>query len=303
MAITQVLGTLNPSSSTKARDIRQAFATAFSGIAGWTLLDHNYINGTSERSVLVNDNGFAFMIYNSTTTSTLTVSFAMGQSYNDSTHVMTNPAIGAGTITTTATGFSGQTFNPTAVTSSPGSHGVKSYNATANQTDWSAHIDSNYAVLSFKDGTTTNGKALYVGAVDTLIENPSITDGHPYVMTFNDTNAGVTLISAGNFSVSHAWSAIAFPILNVGTPAQAGTADFYNINPTLVATSPIFVARSSIQPSTTDSSLYGWLKGTMKGVLFGYSTNATWGDTSDFGTTTFMYVGGSTTNAWWVAVE
>jgi hypothetical protein len=312
MAITWLTGSLNPSSSTRARDIRQAFAAAFSGLPNWSVVDSNYVNGTTERSVIVNSAGFALMIYNSTTMSDLNVRFVLGRTYDVGTHTMSNIGLGFSAVTTDSSGFNTNTFNPTTIGATPTGQNIKGYLATTNQTAWSAHINTTYAVLSFKDGTATRGRALFIGAMESLVENATLTDTYPYVLAFSDNTVvsagGAILNSVGNNSVNHSWQLQAIPIDNVGIAADPRTADLYNINPTLVAASPIFLVRNAKRPPTTESSLYGHLRGKLpETVLYADPTGALWGDTTDWGTVTYMYVGGLNDNgvsvAWWVATE
>lgn len=329
MSITLLQGTFAGASTTKARDLRQAWVGAFSGVSGWTIKDHDYVNGTSERSVIENDNNFALMIYNSTTTSDLTLRIAFGQSYNETTHVLSNLsffnyAVFPNNITSNSNALTGQTFNPNSVGSSPDQvHGTRTVSATAGQTDWTVHISntSNTAILTFNDGTTNIGKAIYIGEYQNLIANPALTVTYPYgcsiVSSENHIASGI-IESVGNPSTTlnfNRFSTRNYYISQVGAPAKAGTADYYSSTPTLNRTSEIYLVRQSINPIQDDrgvaveSNLYGWLIGKYNHIIHARVDNATWGQTVEVDGKTYMLAGKKNTSSnswanetWWVEI-
>lgn len=323
MAITLLQGTFAGASTTKARDLRQAWVGAFSGLTGWNILDHDYVNGTSERSVITNDAGFALMIYNSTTTSDLRLRIAFGRTYNDTTHVLSdlaffNFAVFPSNVTSNANSLSGQTFNPTAITSNPNDvHGTKEVNATAGQSDWTVHVseDINAAILTMNDGTTNIGKAIYFGEYENLINNPALTTTYPFacsiVSSENYTASGI-IETVGNPSTTltfNRFSTRNFYIEQVGAPATAGFADYYSLTPTESRVSPIYFARENKSPVGIDANLYGHIIGKYKHIIHARSDGANWGQTVEVDGKIYMLAGKKNINnntwqseTWWVEI-
>lgn len=306
MAITFLQGTLNPASTQKAKDLRQAWVAAFTGITGWTIVDDGYVNGTSERAVLVNSAGFALMLWHSTNYSTLALNIVFGQSYDSGTHTMNNIGLGgvfATAKTINATGFSGVSYNPTGANTIDIIHATKTITPTASQTNWAASIDSTYAILSFKDGSATSGKAMYVGEYNNLMLNTALTNVYPYGVLFSDGTRGINLNSSGNGSITLQaveYSPITFSMNHAGAPASIGFADIYGLYPDLARVAPVFVARRQKNPNGISANTYGWLQGTLKSVYYAHPSNANWGDTVTIDSKTYYYSGGLYQTAWWV---
>lgn len=306
MAITFLQGTLNPASTQKAKDLRQAWVAAFTGITGWSIVDDGYVNGTSERAVLVNNAGFAIMLWHSTTYSTLALNIVFGQSYDSGTHTMNNIGLGwngATSYTLNATGFSGLTFNPTGANNISSIHSTKTIVPTASQTNWAASINSTYAILSFKDGSATSGKAMYVGEYNNFMTNPALTNVYPYGVLFSDGTRGINLNSSGNGGITagaNTFSPVTFSMNHAGAPASVGYADIYGLYPDLARVAPVFVAKQQTNPNGISANTYGWLQGTLKSIYYAHPSNANWGDTVTIDTKTYYYSGGLYQTAWWV---
>jgi len=312
MAITFLNGTLNPASTQKARDIRQAWASAFSGVSGWTLVDHNYVNGTVERSVLVNSSGFAIGIINSTTLTDLNIQFLFSQSYNSTTHTFDNLGFGrsgATAFSSDATGFSGVSYNPSAlgstVSGTPTPLGPYQIVATTSQTAWTAHIESDHAIVSFKDGTANIGKYAYFGRFDSLVANTSLgTDTYNFFMCVShpssSSTTGAILHSIGNETQSIVQGYNAFTPNYTSPVATLSYADKYSATPTLGTAAPIYIARTTditygdTPVMGTTSSTNGWLRGKLKNVVASNATGALYGDILVVGTKQYYYVGGLT---------
>lgn len=326
MAIQLVTGTLNPASTQKARDIRQAWVAAFAGKTGWTILDDNYVNGTTERSVLSNSAGFAVMIYNSTTLTDTNIRFHIGTSYDTGTHTLLNIGFGSNTtlsFTVPSNGLSGISFNPNAIGSAPTTfttlHG---FVTTSSQSAYTVHIESTYAIMSFKDGSTNNGRAVYIGAFTSLVGNPALTDTYPFgLFTNGDTVVDIFVSALGSESQSVAPRVLVgenAAILQAGAPAVPGYADVYGVNPTLSTVSPVFVTKASRFPNTLegrgsgtpDPALHGWLRGKLNSVLHANPISAAYQDNITVAGKTYAFLAGantgntSSTNAigWWVEV-
>lgn len=325
MAVTVLQGTFSGVSTTKARDLRQAWAGAFSGLTGWTIVDQDYVNGTSERSVIVNDTeGFALMIFNSTTTSDLRVNIAFGLGYDDVTHTLTDVAFFSleqfDGITTTSEAISGVDFNPTAINANPTTfrrvHGFKNVDATAGQSDWAVIVSEDYntAILSMKDGTSNIGKAVYFGQYENLINNPLLTTDYPYACSIvSSENHGVSGIiqSVGNESttlIGRRFSARNFFIEQVGSPATPGYADKYSSTPTESRVSPIWFARENPTPINIDANLYGHIIGKYHHIIHARTEGADWGQTVEVDGKIYMLAGKKNgvqtwdSETWWVEI-
>lgn len=324
MSVTLLQGTFSGTSTTKARDLRQAWAGAFSGLPGWDLLDHDYVNGTSERSVIVNTNeDFALMLYNSTTTTDLRLRIAFGRTYNDTTHVLSDIAfwnqttgLGVTNFTSNNDALTGQTFNPNSITASINAvHQVKEITATSGQSDWTVHIGNirENAIMTFNDGTTNIGKAIYFGEYENLIQNNTITVNNPYVCSIvasNNVPRSGLIETAGNPNTdlqSWRFPAVNFWLRQAGAPADSNFNDFYSANNDKSSVSPIFLARQNILPIDIDANLYGWLIGKYDHIVFARAENANWGDTITLNGKTYMLGGkksgtGALAETWWVEV-
>ena len=315
MSITVLQGTFDPLSTTKARDLRQAWVGAFSGVSGWTIEDHDYVNGTSERSVITNDAGdFSLMLYNSTNTSDLRMRIAFGLGYNDVTHTLTNlaffnRAVFPNNVSTNALSLSAKAFNPTSVTSSPDQvHGVKEINATSSMTDWTVHISNTYeiAIMTMKTGNTDLEQAIYFGEYESLIQNPLLLPvAYPYACSIvNATNyisSGV-IESVGNPNITlnfNRFSTRNIFIEQVGGPAKPGLADYYSSSPTESKVSPIWFAREDVTPINIDANLYGHMIGKYHHIVHARPDQAVWGETVEVNGKVYMLGGKkSTTDAW-----
>lgn len=306
MAIIKTQGTLNPTSGTQANDLRVSWVASFAGKTGWTVVDDGYVNGTSIRSVLVNSAGFAIMIWNGTVGTNLAVCIAIGNTYNATTHTLTNTGVGtifgstwSGTWTVDANGLSGININPTAAAGTVTGLNVLQINATASQTAWSTHIESTYAILSLKDGnTTTGGVGVYLGAYTSLVTNPLYPDTMPYVLasTFQQSRF---LTSLGNYGVSYSLyqGGVCFTSRITNDPTNNIYKDKYQNNATNGTVAEAYVARQNYEPISTninsaDPAVAGWLRGKLKSIVSTISRNAVWGDTVVVGTKTYMYIGG-----------
>lgn len=323
MAMYFTQGTLNPASTTKADDIRNAWVSAFAGQPNWSVVDDGYTLTTGKRTVITNDtNGFAIMLLTSTVTTDLTLNIYLGQSYTLATHTLNNVAFLRNTTSTLAiagnNGYSGTNYNPTAISISatvPVNHGSANYIlATAGQTDWSAHIESDHAILSFKDGAASKGRYVYFGNMNSLV-TAGDTTGKDAVI-FNNAigasqNVGI-LNSFGNAGTTTYHGGTAFTLPDIGTPTNSYYKDKYR-NATDATGSPIFIARNAatlqtLTATASEASVYGWLRGSLKSSFVADDGIANWGDTVVVGTTTYMYIGGITTTsvidlAYWVAVN
>lgn len=327
MAVTVLQGTFIGASTTKARDLRQSWVGAFSGLSGWTIKDHDYVNVNAERSVIVNDAGFSLMILNSTDTSDLRVSIIFGLEYNDTTHTLTDVAFfgepsgfSTNNITTTSEAISGYDVNPTGVTSAPIQfsrvHGFHNVGATAGQSDWAVIVSEDYntAILTMKDGTTNIGKAVYFGEYDNLINNPLLTTDYPYVCSIvsseNHIPSGI-IQTVGNASItlqSFRLSARNFFIEQVGSPATPGYADKYSSTPTESRVSPIWFARENPTPINIDANLYGHIIGKYHHIIHARTEGADWGQTVEVDGKIYMLAGKKNgfqtwdSETWWVEI-
>lgn len=305
MSIFFTQGTLNPSSTSLARDIRQAWVSAFSGQPNWTVMDDGYTNGTVERSVIMNSNGFGLMICNSTTLTNTSVYVFLLKTYNASTHIGVVGFASVRNLTPDANGFNTQTFNPATITSvftdavgQISSTGDNFITATPSQTAWTGHINSEQATLSVNTGGTSGGQWIHIGRATSLIQNPSLTDNYPFFLT-----TSVSVVSTGTNSYAHFLTYPGFQsgIIRAGKPAttisippaNASTtyADKYSITPTVGTLSPIYILRSDLS-SGADNYLNGSLRCKLIDIMCAPPTNAIYGDRAIVGAKTYMYIGG-----------
>ena len=261
MAMFFTQGSLNPASTSLARDIRNAWVSAFTGQPNWTILDNGYVNGTVERTVITNSNGFCIMIANSTTLTNTSLYIIMGRTYNATTHTMSDLAFG-GTQTRDVNPdvncWSALTLNPSSIGTTGGASQISTYDdavvtATASQTAWSAHINNDYATLSVKTGGTNNGQWIHFGKATSLVYNTLLTDTYPYFLSTSTTTTTVyyresqVLNALGNpngtFATSN--SARLYPGKTTLPPASTTYYDRYSATPTVGTLSPIYVARNN----------------------------------------------------------
>lgn len=324
MSVTVLQGTFDPLSTTKARDLRQAWVGAFSGVSGWTIEDHNYVNGTTERSVITNDaTGFALMLYNSTNTSDLRMKIAFGLGYTTATHILSNLAfmdyaVYDNNVTTNVFALSGNSLNPTSITN----YG-KSVNATASMTDWTVHISNIHetAIMTMNTGDTNVAQSIYFGEYDSLIQNPALTVTYPYacsIVSAENYVASGIIQSVGNPNTTLKWNRFSTRnifIEQVGAPAKPGLADYYSSTPTESRVSPIWFARESVNPTddnreapTIEANLYGWMMGKYYHIVHARPDQALWGETVDVDGKVYMLGGKKTTDyawldeTWWVEI-
>lgn len=324
MAVFFTQGTLNPASTTLSNDLRVAFVGAIqaaitAGITGWSIQDDAYVNGSSKRTVINNTAGYSLMLLNSTTITDTTLDFYLGQSYTLATHTLNNVGFGLSGSTTlsNATGFSGTTYNPTAVsTSNFGTPAIHTsgyfFTATGTQSNWAAHINNTYAIFSFKDGSTNNGQWLYFGAYTSLVTSLTITDTYPFVMvkstTAGNNTGGVFLNSLDNFNKTIVHGAYASGLIQNAAPAKAGTYNKY-IEINKAAMSEILITRGYSNYVYSDSNVNGWKRGKLTKCFNGNGISAVWGDTVNIDGIAYFYMGGlnesvaNTSLALWAAVS
>jgi hypothetical protein len=318
MAIYHKKGTLTPGSSTLAHDVRRAWKGEFdlaiaAGKTNWSVIEHDFVasGASTQRTVISNSLGFVFVITTSTTSSTTTINTWLGGSYTSPT--ISNFGMGyvGGTLvashSTDSNGLSTTTFNPTViVTTTASPHNQHHYfTATGSQDSYTAHIENDYAILSFKDSGTT-ARWLYIGQFTSLIGNTAINDDKPFALVTSSTNnnlwlGAAFLQSAGNVSTSigptnllpggAAWSGEWD-----GSPANSQFIDKYSSEPTKANVSPIYLTRATTDInnliSTSGATAHGWLTGKLKGVYHAGSSAAVYGDTISVDGNTYMYVGG-----------
>jgi hypothetical protein len=308
MAVTELTGAFSGSSTTPAVDVRTMLATQFAALGGnWAVVDNNYSNGTSVRSVITNTAGFAIMLVTSTTTTDTTLNIYIGQSYSTSTHTLSNLGFGApSALASNSTGFSGGTYNPTQVFANnitPSFHySYNYYAATSGQTTWNIVYDTTYAVIGIKDGTTSIGKWFYFGTADTLVANGALTDTYNFVLAQNWTGGTAGFVGAiivnslGNNSVTINHNGIPAPESNSGLIGAPGTntyRDKYATDPTKTTASNIIVTRQSTDVKTaTDPSTYGWKRFRLTNVIYTDGTGSAYGDTTQIGSNVYRYLGG-----------
>ena len=312
MAIFYQTGTLNPLSTQLAEDIRQAFKTGMdaaiaAGKTKWSLEEHDYVNGNSRRTVYTNSEGFSFLIQNSTTLTTTGIYLYLGQSYTLATHTLNNLGWG-NTLTTSATsnasGFTGTNMNPSTFNQNPANHtNAHLLTATSAQTNWSIHVENEYLYFSFKDGSGNNGQYFFVGKHTSMVANTALTDSYPFSMfTTANTNRGVLLHSLDNNSVNIVHNPAFWSLSQSTPPASLAYYDKFSTNSNKAKLSPMYISRqqATIPPDT--ALLRGWLRGKLPAAYYGSSLGAIWADTISISGNTYMYIGGGTSNALWVAV-
>lgn len=315
MAILLKQGTLNPLSTTLANDLRLALVGAVTdaiaaGYTKWAIVDNDYINGTTKRSVITNTDGHATILINSTVTdnTNLLVNMYFGQSYTLATHTLNN--IGFGTSltnqTSNATGFSGVNYTPTnaMVTQQYGQgtgvSGTTGLIATASQTNWACIIEQDYLYFSFKDGTTDNGQWVMLGRFDSLVTNTALTDTYPFCFAHKSQQYMVgthILNSLGTYNYSGRHSAGLSSFAQDTNVANLGDYDRYSTTYNKAKLSPVYIIRTSnyqaFEEPTSTNHTTGYLRGKLPNAYHGGATNAVWGDTVTINTQTYMYIGGT----------
>jgi hypothetical protein len=305
-------GTLNTGSSTPARDVRQAWASAIVGDANWSLVNNNYTNGTWERTVIKhNTNDGVLILINSTAVGSTRVYVVMARSYNAGTNSLTSMAYysdynGFTYNRAGADGFSLGNYGPTGIPGfDAGGNYTKSFLATTTQSAWSAHIEDDHIIFSFKNGQTTNGTWLFFGKGQSLITNTSISDPYPFFCHIGGGNGsqgglgGNTLTqvlhSPGNEGITDPvhYGRLATQITI--PPASLSFADRYSANPAKGSLAPYYIYRGAGIATDTNNVLHGSLRAKLPNIMAGNATNALWGDTVTIGSKTYMYIGGNIT--------
>ena len=329
MTIFFTQGTLNPASTSLARDIRNAWVSAFTGQPNWTVLDNGYVNGTIERTVITNSNGFSIMLANSTTLTNTSLYVIMGRTYNATTHIMSDLAFG-GNIqrdpNPDSNCWSALTLNPSSILSYTSTYNpayISGYDdtfitATASQTAWSAHINNDYATLSVKTGGANNGQWVHFGKATSLVYNTLLTDTYPYFLSTSTTTVPgyyreaqvLNALGNPNGTVATSNGARLYPGKITLPPAAITYYDRYSATSTVGTLAPIYIARNN--PITgTDNYLAGALRAKLQDIMTADSSNAIWGDYAVVGAKTYMYIGGniatpganSTILAGWAAIN
>ena len=422
MALSFTKGTLNPASTSLARDIRNAWVSAFSGKPNWNIVDAGYVYnidgvGDLERTVITNSNGFSLMLANSTTLTDTRLFVYIGRTYDATNHILnrlafngtkstpykisihdqvydsdplkystTTYTIGYGSIGGTWTPELGTTltftqsgmymfqtkiwhngapnqyalvkvpdwFNSNADFSESSSVSKTGYTdiindyywwkgfkpktivenaisvdeaapiqdnyitASPSQTEWSAHINNDYATLSVKTGGVNNGQWIHFGKATSIIDNTSITDSFPYFMSTSTTTAptyGTQVSVLDSFkSIDSTYNIKVGADLYAGKttipPASITYFDKYSSNPTTGSLSNIYISRDN--PVTgINNSTDGALRAKLQDIMTSNPTNAIWGDYAIVGAKTYMYIGGNTstpgsnlnTIAGWAAIN
>ena len=413
MAIAFTKGTLNPASTSLARDIRNAWVSAFTGQPNWTVLDNGYVNGTIERTVITNSNGFSIMLANSTTLTDTRLFVYIGRTYDTINHILkriaftgtskvipkkitihdqhytatdTTPERTSSTTYFIGFGLAGSSWVPevgisrtysitgmymhkttTWSNGAPNQYALlkvpdwlvttedyhpvnidgatdmvdkgtyidiindyywwQCFNpytikdvvlsqeeiastednyitATASQTEWSAHINNDYATLSVKTGGANNGQWVHFGKATSIIDNATITDTYPYFLSFSINTVApygsqVAVLDAlkpiddtYNIKVD----AATYPGKTTIPPAAITYFDKYNANYTAGSLTDIYIARDN--PVTgVNNNTNGALRAKLQGIKTANPTNAIWGDYAVVGAKTYMYVGGNVSTA------
>ena len=302
MAILFTQGTLNPASGTQARDIRQTFANALIGNPNWTLIE-NYNSATWETTVVQNSNGFVVAFANSTTLTDMRIVISLGTSYTLATHTINNMAfVNSLQGVAQAGGFSGYTYQPsTGVGVASQWFGYQNIIlASTGQTAWTAHIEDNHAILSYKDGTSENATWKYIGYAESMVKNINITDTYPVFIggrntqSYSYTYPVAFLTSVGNEgqNINHGGKHTAQQSIPV---AMLSYADKYSANPTLGSVSNIFIYRAGWNDDYLDttSAANGKIRAKLYNTVYAPATGAAYGDTVTIGTKTYMYIGGT----------
>jgi hypothetical protein len=319
-----------------AKAVRLAMHTGFTaaiaaGKSTWSITDHSYTNGTSERTVFNCSDGtdFAIMVVNSTTAGVNTFNNYIGASYTVGTHVLEKVGHGlASTQLSGADGLSTTTLNPTAVSTSTSTMAGSNYvTIPATSTTWFLTVDDDYAVFALKDGTAGIGTVWYFGAFESSVTNTSLTDSSPYCLTVNGSNNGSvngavilhslnnqnkTIVHSGLIATQAAVSTL---LANeTGRPSAAAIYDVYKAGTKTVLSTVNLYRQSLSLLGATNPHTDGHKRGVLKGIAYASPTGSAWGDEIDVNGVTYIYGGGignlghgtagSTSNmSWWVAIN
>lgn len=321
-------GTLNPSSNTLADDLRQALKDGLTnaiaaGYTNWTITDHDYVNGTVTSTTIENSLGFAVVLMNDTGTTNSRVDLIsfLGTDWNTSTKTLNNIAFGNATDdkTSDASGYSNENYTiPSSMPNLSSTFNLQPSNmlhiyrltATANQTNWSIHVEDEYLYFSFKNGTTTKGEWIFFGQYDTLVLNPALTDDEPYCLVVSspirvDKEGSVAVLKSlsPSSTIKQTGSTFSFP--ESSAPADLASYDKYSSFPDTAKVSPIYFDRgtepgvstgqsvTNISRAPSDASSHGYIRGQLPDIYFGWSNNANWGDTVQVNGEVYMYAGGT----------
>lgn len=315
MAILLKQGTLNPLSTTLANDLRLALLGAVNdaitaGYTKWAIVDNDYVNGTTKRSVITNTDGHATMLINSTVTdnTNLLLNIFFGQSYTLATHTLNNVAFGnaLSAVTSNATGFTGVNYTPTnamvgqGYNAGPGVSGSTGLVATASQTNWACIIEQDYIYFSFKDGGTDNGQWFMIGRFDSLVTNTALTDTYPFCFVHKTAQymlGAHILNSLGTYNYNGRHTAGLSSFIQDTNVATLGDYDRYSATYNKAKLSPVYIIRTAnyqtFEEPTSANHTTGYLRGKLPNAYHGGATNAVWGDTVTINSQTYMYIGGS----------
>jgi hypothetical protein len=332
MAIITQYGTLNSSSTTKSHDVRLAISNAMQyvitmrGDTVWSLQDDGYTNGSSERTVISNTNGFSLMVVSAPSDSVSSiVNFYIGQSYNNSTHTLTNVGFGntSGSFTSDGSGFSGVDYNPSSVLSfysnEPAPHtSSNSFATSPSNTYWGLIADDDYVIITVRDGSA-NSRWWYSGRFNSNVKS-SLNDTHNFchVSSHNENSAqyqNAVILNTVKHSATAIWghSIKGIGLNFVGQPTNPNALDYWAEDSTTMDVSPIYLVRqfadiNSINQSYP-ASIYGWNRGVLKGMVYAAIPTVTgpnWGDVTTINGRKYMYMGGysaTTPFAGWAAIE
>jgi hypothetical protein len=317
MPLIYTTGALNPASSTRAHDIRRSWKAGFdAAIAGgntnWSVLEHDIITGGVERTVVVNSLGFVIVITSATDTNNNIVNVYIGESYNTTTKVINKLGVNyaggpfsGSPVTVNADGTFPGGINPTGTPTGgyflPGTPGGAIFvTATTAQNEFTAHIDNDYAILSFRTGTGIKGQWVYLGRYKSMIDNPSITHDKRFIALSNTTVNSAVIQTAGNggqsVNATGLWpGCVTWSEPNSGHPGNALYIDKYSA--TVAANfSPLYISRASNfitgLPSHSGAQVHGWLTGELKDIYHAGATVANYGDTVIYDGSTYKYIGG-----------
>lgn len=317
MALIYTTGALNPASSTRAHDIRRSWKAAFDaaisgGNTNWNVIEHDIITGSVERTVVSNSLGFVIVITSSTDTTNNIINIYIGRSYSSATKVISNLGAnyaggsfsGAG-ITVLSDGTFPGSLNPTFATTTSVTFSGTAFNsiyvtATTAQNEFTAHIDNDYAILSFRTGTSIKGQWVYLGQYDSMIQNPAITHDKRFIAMSNTSNTAAVIQTAGNdgetVAATGLWpGCFIWSEPNSGHPGNALYIDKYSatVAPNF---SPLYISRASNYitglPSHSGGEVHGWLTGQLKDIYHAGASVANYGDTVIYDGSTYKFIGG-----------
>lgn len=321
-------GTLNPSSTTLADDLRQALVDGLTnaiaaGYTNWTITDHDYVNGTVTSTTIENSLGFAVVLMNETGTTNSRVDLMtyMGTDWTTATKTLNNIAFGNATDdkSADATGYSNENYTiPSSMPSLTSTFGLQPTNmlhiyrltGTNTQTNWSIHVENEYLYFTFKNGDTTKGEWIFFGQYDTLVLNGDITDDEPYCLSVSsprrvDKEGSVAVLKSLSPSTTIKQTGSAFSFPESSAPADLASYDRYSTFPDTAKVSPIYFDRgtepgaisggesSNISRAPSDANVNGYIRGQLPNIYFAWDNNANWGDTVQVNGEVYMYAGGT----------